>query len=127
MDLSPTRRMALAGLAATLVPLNRAQAQAGPLTLDAAPLTAKLGADLGSAAELWAFNGKAAPPVLRIRHGEELRVRLKNGLAKPLSLHWHGVRGPAAQDGVGGVSHPPVQPGGRVRIPADAARARAPI
>lgn len=112
MEIAPTRRMALAGLAASLVPLGRARAQGGPVTLDAAPFATKLGPAFDEAAQLWAFNGTAAPPVLRLRHGEELRVRLRNGLPKPLSLHWHGIRGPAAQDGVGGVSQAPIAPGG---------------
>ena len=109
MDLN--RRAALAGIAASLVPLHGGRAEDGPTILTAAPLSAKLAPDLGAAADLFAFDGKAASPVLRIRHGEELYVRLRNALAKPLSLHWHGVRSPAAQDGVGGVSQPPVAPG----------------
>ena len=111
MDIACTRRSALAGIAATLVPLRAARAEPSSRTLQAAPLNQKLAANLTEGAELWAFDGKAQPPVIRIRHGEELRVRLRNGLPKPLSLHWHGVRGPAAQDGVGGVSQPDIAPG----------------
>lgn len=111
MEFSSTRRLALAGLAATLVPLPRARAEASPAVLDAAPLSARLAPTFREAAELWAFNGTATPPVLRLRHGEELRLQLRNRLSKPLSLHWHGVRGPAAQDGVAGVSQAPVAPG----------------
>ena len=110
MDISTTRRSALAGLAATLVPLPT-RAQTSPTILDAAPLSQRLGPDLGPA-ELLAFNGSLAPPVLKVRHGDELSLKLRNRTGKPLSLHWHGVRGPAAQDGVGGVSQPPVPPGG---------------
>ncbi len=41
-----------------------------------------------------------------------VRLRLKNGTDKPLSLHWHGVRNVNAMDGVGGVTQEPVPPGG---------------
>ncbi|WP_144760884.1 multicopper oxidase family protein [Methylobacterium dankookense] len=59
----------------------------------------------------WCFDGKAAPPVLRIKLGEELRVRVENRTDKPLSLHWHGVRNRNAMDGVGGVTQAPIAPG----------------
>lgn len=113
MDFSPTRRAALLGLAATLVPLHRSAAQVAPGLIEAAPLRVKLASDMEAEAEFFAFNGTLAPPVIRIRHGEEIRLPVKNGTPKPLSLHWHGVRGPAAQDGVGGISQPPIAPGGQ--------------
>lgn len=110
------RRTALAALASTLIPLGGALGQAlgagaGERILHAAPLAAKLFADASSEADLWAFDGRAAGPVLRIRHGDEFRIALRNDTPKPLSLHWHGVRGPSASDGVGGLSQPPVPPG----------------
>ncbi len=110
-----TRRAALAGFAATLVPLSRPSGQpregqaAGPdIVLRAAPLPAKP----GEPADRWSLDGRAAGPVLRVRHGEPVRATLRNDTTRPLSLHWHGVRGLASQDGVGGVSQPPVAPGG---------------
>lgn len=112
MDIPLTRRGAFAGLVATLVPLHRGRAEEPVRVLEAAPLAARVDPALEAKAELWVFDGDATPPVVRLRHGEELRLRLRNRLAKPLSLHWHGVRGPAAQDGVAGVSQPPVAPGG---------------
>ncbi|WP_430912072.1 multicopper oxidase family protein [Methylobacterium sp. sgz302541] len=60
---------------------------------------------------VWCFDGKAAPPVLRIRLGETLRVKVENRTDKPLSLHWHGVRNQNAMDGVGGVTQPAIAPG----------------
>jgi FtsP/CotA-like multicopper oxidase with cupredoxin domain len=50
--------------------------------------------------------------VIRIRQGEELRLRFSNATTAPLTLHWHGVRGPNAMDGVGGLTQEPVPPGG---------------
>jgi FtsP/CotA-like multicopper oxidase with cupredoxin domain len=50
-------------------------------------------------------------PLLRIRRGEELRVRLRNDLPEPTSVHWHGVRLPNAMDGVPPLTQPAVAPG----------------
>ena len=112
-----TRRTVAAGLAASLVPMGRAAAQPVPpeedgfRVLAAAPLKMKLHPDAPAEAELWAFNGAVPGPTLRVRHGEEVRVRLKNRTPAPLSLHWHGVRIANAMDGVGGLTQAPVAPG----------------
>jgi hypothetical protein len=56
----PSRRLLMAGLAATLVPLPRAHA-ASPdpkLVLRAQPGKAKLFPDATEAAEIWAFDAK---------------------------------------------------------------------
>jgi FtsP/CotA-like multicopper oxidase with cupredoxin domain len=50
-------------------------------------------------------------PVLRVRQGEPLRVRLVNRLDAPTTIHWHGVRLPNAMDGVPTLTQPPVAPG----------------
>jgi FtsP/CotA-like multicopper oxidase with cupredoxin domain len=113
-DPGPTRRAVAFGLAATVsaLPLGgRAQAQEGARRLRAAPLRRKLRPDAREEAELWGFDGEAPGAPIRIRHGEELRVRLVNDTPKPLSLHWHGVRGPSAMDGVAGLTQEPVAPG----------------
>jgi len=49
-------------------------------------------------------------PVLRVKRGEEVRVRLINDAAAPVSLHWHGVRVPNAMDGVPPLTQKPVGP-----------------
>jgi FtsP/CotA-like multicopper oxidase with cupredoxin domain len=50
-------------------------------------------------------------PALRLRRGEELRVRLHNDTAEPTAIHWHGVRLVNAMDGVPGLTQTPVAPG----------------
>jgi len=50
-------------------------------------------------------------PVLRMTRGEVLDVTLKNALAEHTSIHWHGIRGPNAMDGVPYLTQLPVQPG----------------
>ena len=114
-----TRRSLAAGLALALIGSGRpARAQAGASgaaegwrTLSAAPRRMKLHPAAEAEAELWAFDGQVPGPVLRLRHGEELRLRLQNRTDRPLSLHWHGVRNLNAMDGVGGLTQPPAGPG----------------
>nr|WP_230532911.1 multicopper oxidase family protein [Microvirga roseola] len=72
----------------------------------------RLRPDATAEAEVWTFDGVLGP-VLRIRHGEELRLALANETALPLSLHFQGVHGPNAMDGVGGFTQKPVLPGER--------------
>lgn len=115
---APTRRTVAAGLAATLAALHRpARAQpapsgeAGERILRAAPLARRLRPEAAAEAALWAFDGQVPGPVIRIRLGEELRLTLANDTPAPLSLHWQGVRGPSAMDGVGGLTQAPVAPG----------------
>jgi FtsP/CotA-like multicopper oxidase with cupredoxin domain len=50
-------------------------------------------------------------PVYRLRLGEGLDVTFTNRLKEHSSIHWHGVRGPNAMDGVAYVTQMPVQPG----------------
>jgi FtsP/CotA-like multicopper oxidase with cupredoxin domain len=109
-----TRRAATAGLATTLIAFSReARAQASDRSeqvLTAKPTPMKLRPDAASEADAWAFNG-ALGPTVRIKHGAELRLKLRNDTSLPLSLHFHGVRGPNAMDGVGGLTQEPVPAG----------------
>jgi FtsP/CotA-like multicopper oxidase with cupredoxin domain len=57
------------------------------------------------------FNGAVPGPVLRARRGDEIKVRLVNGLDEPMTLHWHGVRVPNAIDGGVPLTGPSVAPG----------------
>lgn len=109
-----TRRVATAGLATALIGLSqtgRAQPSPGPATpgfrLTAAPASRKVRHDATGPAELWTFNGELHP-VLRVKHGAELSLSLANDTPSPLSLHFQGVRGPNAMDGVGGLTEPPI-------------------
>lgn len=59
----------------------------------------------------WSYDGRLPGPTLRVKRGEELRVRLINELAEPTSIHWHGVRVPNAMDGVPELTQAAVAPG----------------
>ncbi|KPF72978.1 copper oxidase [Bosea sp. AAP35] len=117
-----TRRAALAGLCvASLPPLaDSAIAQQGApaaavpapgRTLTAGPAKARLRPAPALETEIWAFDGKTPGPALRIKLGETLRLTVSNKTPSPLSLHWQGLRGEAAMDGVGGFSQAPIAPG----------------
>jgi FtsP/CotA-like multicopper oxidase with cupredoxin domain len=60
---------------------------------------------------VWAYEGQCPGPVLRVKQGATLKVRLINQLTKPTMIHWHGVRVPNAMDG-SELTQRPVPPGG---------------
>ncbi len=64
----------------------------------------------GGMTPAWIY-GDAAFPVLRLKSGASLAVDLENRLKEHTSIHWHGVRGPNAMDGVPYVTQMPVEPG----------------
>jgi FtsP/CotA-like multicopper oxidase with cupredoxin domain len=43
--------------------------------------------------------------------GKPFRVRVENGIGEPSLIHWHGLTPPWRQDGVPGISGPPIPPG----------------
>jgi FtsP/CotA-like multicopper oxidase with cupredoxin domain len=47
----------------------------------------------------WGYNGQVPGPTIEARVGDVLEVRLTNSLPEPTSIHWHGLRLPAAMDG----------------------------
>jgi FtsP/CotA-like multicopper oxidase with cupredoxin domain len=70
---------------------------------------AAMGAGAG-ATEPLAYAGMVPGPLLRVKRGAELRVRLANGLVAPTAIHWHGIRGPNAMDGVTELTQPGIAP-----------------
>ena len=44
--------------------------------------------------------------------GKPFRVRVENGIGEPSLIHWHGLTPPWRQDGVPGISRPPIPSGG---------------
>src|SRR6516225_2227939 len=44
--------------------------------------------------------------------GKPFRVRVENEIDEPSLIHWHGLTPPWQQDGVPGISGPPIPPGG---------------
>jgi FtsP/CotA-like multicopper oxidase with cupredoxin domain len=60
------------------------------------------------------FNGTAPGPQIRARQGQLVEVTLVNtDVEEGVTVHWHGVDVPNAEDGVPGVTQEAVRPGGR--------------
>jgi FtsP/CotA-like multicopper oxidase with cupredoxin domain len=68
------------------------------------------GSDLPPTA-IWGYDGTVPGPLLRVKRGEEVKVRLLNELSEPTVIHWHGLRLPNAMDGVPHLTQEPVAPG----------------
>jgi FtsP/CotA-like multicopper oxidase with cupredoxin domain len=49
---------------------------------------------------------------IRTDVGKRFRVRVENKIDEPSLIHWHGLTPPWQQDGVPGISGPPIPPGG---------------
>jgi len=56
-------------------------------------------------------NGQVPGPLLRIRQGDTVTIRVTNRLPARSSIHWHGLIVPADMDGVPGLSFPGIAPG----------------
>ena len=60
------------------------------------------------------FNGRSPGPELRVRRGDLVEVTLRNAdVTQGVTIHWHGVDVPNAEDGVAGVTQNAVLPGER--------------
>jgi FtsP/CotA-like multicopper oxidase with cupredoxin domain len=60
----------------------------------------------GRTISMWTYNGQLPGPRIEARAGDTVRIRFKNSLPEATTIHWHGVRVPAAMDGVPAVQSP---------------------
>lgn len=109
-----TRRAVAAGLGLSVVALP-IRAETPPRTWRAIPVSKRMRPESPAPAETWTFEGPG-PGIeggifVRIPAGREISARLLNETPKPLSFHWHGVRGPNAADGVGGLTQEALRTG----------------
>lgn len=65
----------------------------------------------GTPTEVWAFNDSVPGPEIRVKRGEQLRVRVKNKLREETTVHWHGIRLPNSMDGVPHLTQQPIKSG----------------
>lgn len=65
----------------------------------------------GRAGTAVTINGTVPGPLLRLREGQEVTIRVTNRLREPTSIHWHGILLPFEMDGVPGVSFAGIEPG----------------
>ena len=71
----------------------------------------------GKTARAVGINGTVPGPLVRLKQGQNVRLRVTNALPRghggepQSSIHWHGVLVPFAMDGVPGVSFPGIEAG----------------
>jgi len=121
--LGATRRALLGGgVAASFWAWGRAalaQAPAPPdgfRLLEAAAASAWFAAPPAPATRLLSYNGASPGPALRLRKGEELKLRLVNRLDEGTTLSFPGLRAANAVAGIGGLTQPPTAPGASLDI-----------
>jgi FtsP/CotA-like multicopper oxidase with cupredoxin domain len=113
-----TRRRLLAGAGMSLTAMalptrsfGEDKAADGYRVLHARTGTAPLRGKGERPTPIWGYDGMSPGPTLRVKQGEELKVRLVNDLDQSTVIHWHGLRLPNAMDGVPFLTQKPIEPG----------------
>ena len=111
------------GLTLAAYPLMRtARAEAlrrtddGFLLLEAAPSRLALAPPPAEPAAVLSYSGSTPGPLVRLKKGEELKLRLINRLSEPTALSLSGLRAPNGFAGYGGLTGPRIAPGGSADI-----------
>src|SRR5215471_8164627 len=113
-----SRRAFLATLAAsTTVPaLVRAQSASRASAADNPPTVLRLARRSievkGKPASVFGIRQADGTFGIRTAVGQRFRVRVENAIDEPSLIHWHGLTPPWQQDGVPGISGPPIPAGG---------------
>jgi FtsP/CotA-like multicopper oxidase with cupredoxin domain len=94
--------------AAAFGPAARAASDASAIELAIATRTIDV---KGKAAKVFGLLQPNGTHGLVMNAGERFRVRLSNAVQEPALIHWHGLTPPNDQDGVPGVTQPPLAPG----------------
>ncbi|HEY4924201.1 MAG TPA: multicopper oxidase family protein [Roseiarcus sp.] len=121
--MNPDRRLILrAGVSATLwaafggglsaQPVPTRLATDGFRLFDAAQVEARIAPLPAPATAALGYEGATPGPLLRLRKGEELKIRLTNRLSEPTTLCWPGLRIANSMAGIGGLTQAPAPPGG---------------
>ena len=61
----------------------------------------------GTRAGAWTFGGDVPGPTIRARRGDRAQILLRNALAEPTVVHWHGLHVPVEADGHPRLAIPP--------------------
>jgi FtsP/CotA-like multicopper oxidase with cupredoxin domain len=112
-----SRRALLAGgVAALAAPPILARAQNSTDSAAAAPTILRLERrDIevnGKTASVYGIRQPNGTFGVTTEVGKPFRVRVENGIGEPSLIHWHGLTPPWRQDGVPGISGPPIPAGG---------------
>lgn len=98
-DLLATSALPQARPLPTLQTLRNLSSEAGVFEaeLEAKPATISLTNNLKT--DFWTYNGMIPGPQIEVYEGDRVRIRFKNSLPEPTTVHWHGLPVPASQDG----------------------------
>lgn len=61
--------------------------------------------------KVFAYNDEIPGPIIQGNVGDVIKIKVKNKLDEPTSIHWHGLQLSNTMDGVPGVTQDPIQPG----------------
>lgn len=86
------------GLGAGAIGYGRVSHAATDIALNVGATSAEIMPGLPTAAMMG--YGAAGPSVLRLQQGQRHLIHVQNALDEVTTVHWHGLRGPNAQDGV---------------------------
>src|SRR5580698_9936221 len=104
------------GVAALATPPILARAQTSTDSAGAAPTILRLERrDIevnGKTASVYGIRQPNGTFGVTTEVGKAFRVRVENGIDEPSLIHWHGLTPPWRQDGVPGISGPPIPSGG---------------
>jgi FtsP/CotA-like multicopper oxidase with cupredoxin domain len=111
----PTRRTLLAS-ALAVAAVRPAAALAAVTETQTAPTVLRLVKRSievnGKPASVYGIRQPDGAEGLTTKVGDRFRVRVENAIGEPSLIHWHGLAPPWQQDGVPGVSGPPIAAGG---------------
>ena len=116
----PTRRALLASALAAAIHPPSVSAQTSPAPGPGATAAATAILRLqrrtievnGRSASVFGIRQPDGTPGIITEVGKPFRVRVENHIDQPSLIHWHGLTPPWQQDGVPGISGPPIPPGG---------------
>jgi FtsP/CotA-like multicopper oxidase with cupredoxin domain len=110
-----TRRHLLGSLPAMFLPFPAHAAGSsgteGPRVLTAAQDAVALLRAPAAKTTICGFDGRMPGPLLRYKKGDEIKLRLENKLAEPVTFCCDGMRLPNAMAGVGGLTQAPIAQG----------------
>jgi FtsP/CotA-like multicopper oxidase with cupredoxin domain len=82
------------------------------VTFDLVAREERFGLGSGRSVEGYTFNGTSPGPILTVRVGDLVEVRVRNdSVDDGITVHWHGVDVPNAEDGVAGVTQDAIDKG----------------
>ena len=87
------------GTALPIPPLGESRIEGGTRVFTLTPQAGKHEFVSGKPADSMGYNGSYLGPTLRATRGEKVRVDVHNQLAEATTVHFHGMRLPAADDG----------------------------